>query len=338
MGEDEAFIFSFNQQPPKLEGLDEELSSGFSQFYDALIEEAIFRPALEAAAAHRPLLQGLGLTGDHGICLLLDANFGDIEKEKRAPEFSRFLELFSDLKRDFKLAESPKLVPISNAGVPQFCGRPAQGGESISAAHIRETGTVACQVNDTQGQSYLLGCSHVLAASPHPKPGDEIWQPGRDDGGTARSKIGTLFDYEPIRLGKRNTFDAALCVPTQAPDIKPGVVKLGKITGVRSHPKFDITVHGYGRKSKVTTGALRIKKICVAMPWKSGKAVFKDQYGIIGLTRGRTFAQEGDSGMLVVDDQNQAIGMLFAIASGVNLAYVNPIVPILQRFKVTIAP
>lgn len=48
----------------------------------------------------------------------------------------------------------------------------------------------------------------------------------------------------------------------------------------------------------------------------------------------KRFAEQGDSGSLVIDEENRAVGLLFATASGVDIAYANPISKVLNYFDV----
>jgi hypothetical protein len=62
-------------------------------------------------------------------------------------------------------------------------------------------------------------------------------------------------------------------------------------------------------------------------------ALFEGQYGIIG-TRPGYFAQRGDSGSVVVDADNAPVGLLFSVASGIDLAIMNPIDAVLKYFSI----
>jgi hypothetical protein len=72
------------------------------------------------------------------------------------------------------------------------------------------------------------------------------------------------------------------------------------------------------------------------MTYETGDvAIFDKQLGIIGAQPNR-FAETGDSGAVVVDDHENAVGLLFCITQGVDVSFANPIVPILTEFAVVL--
>jgi hypothetical protein len=79
-----------------------------------------------------------------------------------------------------------------------------------------------------------------------------------------------------------------------------------------------------------------IQKLSILMPYTSiQKALFEQQMGIIG-TQTNDFASGGDSGAIVLNDHHQAVGLLFGMDGGIDLAYVNPINLVIGRFGVSI--
>jgi hypothetical protein len=275
-----------------------------------------------------PVVNGLGVIKDVGIESLLVLTSIDPDQ---LPRF--WHESLYRIGKRFGLEHTDISVQFAGVNKP---ARPAQGGESVSFTdHL--TGTISCEVR-TGGQRFLLSCCHILGDSPSPQIGkDAIWQPGYDDGGTAKDEIGKLYGFKPIDFsGSANLFDAALCKPKDPPDIQPGIRSIGSVLGTNLSPAFGTTVRKFGRKTKLRTGAVRIKKLSVLITFNQGNALFDNQYGVIGTVVGKNFAELGDSGSLVVDDKTAAIGLAFAVASGTDLTYVNPIEPIINHFNITI--
>ena len=65
------------------------------------------------------------------------------------------------------------------------------------------------------------------------------------------------------------------------------------------------------------------------------QALFDGQLGIIGSSSGN-FADQGDFGAVVVDDNNAAVGLVMSAVSGVDLTIANLIDNVLSHFGVTV--
>jgi len=69
--------------------------------------------------------------------------------------------------------------------------------------------------------------------------------------------------------------------------------------------------------------------------YSNGKrALFYNLIGIVGLAEDKNFAEQGDSGAIILDDDNAAAGQIISVASGMDLTLATPIGPILERFQV----
>ena len=278
-----------------------------------------------------PVVNGVGLAPDRKLVILTSVPLAAIAQAQPGlrEEVASQASEFSVPSEDIEWVYAGQNVP---------CARPARGGDSISSG-TRETGTIACVMEDSAGRRLLLGCSHVLAAPPVAGIGvDEHWQPGDGDGGTAADRIGVLHDYVPIDVsGGSNAFDAGLCLPDDPADCQAGLQILGTIAGCNTSPAHNISVRKVGWQTpRVTNGTLRYLKLSHTLTFPSGVAIFDNQYGVFGLSLTQPFAIPGDSGALVIDDQDKALGMVFGMAQGMSIAYVNPIEPILNHFNVTI--
>jgi hypothetical protein len=234
-------------------------------------------------------------------------------------------------------------VPVRTRYTGKFipCGGGAvTAGDSISHSDpFSDTGTLGCIISDIAGKEFLLSCNHVIANHNDAKLGDEIWLPGRQDGGTNNDTRAVLHDFEPLRFGgvAANYMDAAVARPV------PGVVTyksiqggVGVVGGTEEEPDHGTPVHKYGWKSGVTHANLAFKDLSLKLPYTSDKfALFVGQYGVVDPV-GRPFAEGGDSGALVVNARNEAVGLLFCKASIGDVAVVNPIGPILTRFYASV--
>jgi len=155
-----------------------------------------------------------------------------------------------------------------------------------------------------------------------------------------------LEDFEVIDFGAgaANRMDAAICMPTVV--ALGGLRTKGGITGILADPSLNTEVEKEGATTGVTRGVLTIKKATLRVDMAAGSAIFENQYAVSGLPtdflgelgiRSGAFASAGDSGALVTDRHNFAVGLVFAVSSRVNQAYVTPIEPILFRFGIGIS-
>ncbi len=215
-------------------------------------------------------------------------------------------------------------------------GRPVQPGDSIGTLGISpdETGTIGCIVKDNRGDSYILSCNHVLAAlNRGTRHVTDIIQPGVADGGGSVDRIGVLYDYQYLHTDgvTPNEIDAALCKPDSASDVYPGTW----ITGMETNPKFNTKVKKTGWKTGSTNGIVKILHADIIMEKDTSDIVMLDQIGIYGDGSSPVFSEAGDSGSIVLDDKNEAIGMLIASATAHDLTFATPIEKVLTHFYIT---
>ncbi len=212
----------------------------------------------------------------------------------------------------------------------------------VSTGHPDITaGTIGCRVKDGSGNVYALSNNHIYANSNNASIGDNELQPGPADGGQdPEDAIGTLYDYEPIKFdGSNNYIDAAIAVTTTS---NVGyATPSGDGYGAPSSSIVDAfigqKVQKYGRTTGWTQGEVAELNVTVTVCYEgfifcTSSATFVDQ---IGITPG-AFSDGGDSGSLIVTDDNNKnpVGLLFAGSSDRTLA--NPIGYVLNRFNVTI--
>jgi len=218
--------------------------------------------------------------------------------------------------------------------------RPAPIGVSTGHPNIT-AGTIGCRVMKKVGQNwvyYALSNNHVYADENNAAIGNNVLQPGPYDGGqNPRDKIGTLEDYVTIYFdGSNNTVDAAIA--------RCSTADLGKATpsGGYGEPDSDTLTPGlalgravqkYGRTTGLTKGSVAGMNATVNVGYDSGVAKFVGQ---LLIWRGRSFSAGGDSGSLIVtDDENcNPVGLLFAGSNLYTIA--NPIDDVLSAFDVSI--
>lgn len=225
--------------------------------------------------------------------------------------------------------------------------RPAPPGVSIGHYKI-SAGTFGAVVKDKATKKPLiLSNNHVLANCSDGKDGrcqigDPIYQPGPHDGGKKEHLIGYLERFVPIyreyshsecpqaaaveRLGnmliqtvrpnyrmtllKRtaadNYVDAAVARPISEDVISPHILDIGPIQGVRE-AKLGMKIKKSGRSSGYNESTIQVVATTLRVSLGNNENVyFTDQ-----LVAGQ-MASPGDSGSVVLDEDNNVVGLLFA--------------------------
>jgi hypothetical protein len=222
----------------------------------------------------------------------------------------------------------------------------------VSCGHYQITaGTFGAVVWDEKtGEPFILSNNHVLANATSgrdgkARPGDPILQPGAADGGVVeRDKIAYLERFIPVEMSGRvpaclvtrsvesamnkwlsatrspvrvevvsrsladstNLVDAALARPLSPTLISPDILELGEIRGYRE-PSLGLRVRKSGRTTGVTEGEIQVVDVTVNVVYSDDvTATFTDQ-----ILTGKMGAG-GDSGSVLVDEEMNAVGLLFA--------------------------
>ena len=214
----------------------------------------------------------------------------------------------------------------------------------VSTGHPDITaGTIGARVTDAAGNVYALSNNHVYACENDAALGDSALQPGSIDGGTdPADKIGALYDFEELKFdGNVNTMDAAIAVSSEALLDNKTLPDGYGVPGSYDpdvQASIGLLVQKYGRTTGLTHGTVDAINVAMSVCYESrGRRCFKSAWfeDQILVTPG-TFSAGGDSGSLIVTDDNNKspVGLLFAGSSTYTLA--NPIGPVLERFGVDI--
>ncbi|RDV84621.1 hypothetical protein DXX99_00815 [Ammonifex thiophilus] len=247
--------------------------------------------------------------------------------------------------------------------------RPARPG--VSLGHYRITaGTFGAVVYDRRtGEPLILSNNHILAnrtngSDGRAQIGDPVLQPGPYDGGSVdRDTLGTLYRLVPLRYmtepascavaraaersanavlelltrsryrlkllrltNVANRVDAALARPVKEDLIEPLIMEIGRVTGT-AEPTLDLRVKKCGRTTGLTTGEVRYVNVTVSVGLgHDEQAFFEDQFVTTRLSL------PGDSGSLIVDEENRAVGLLFAGSDRFTVA--NRIANVLESLNV----
>ncbi len=219
--------------------------------------------------------------------------------------------------------------------------RPVPIGVSTSNWYDCGGGTIGARVTDGIS-TYILSCNHIFSRLNAASTGELIVQPGRLDVSCANiiaDTIGRLADFQTITYGsyaQNNYMDAAIV------QVEPGFVGTSTPSGGYGTPSKTIAspavnqlVQEYGRGTSLTQGKVIAINTSIVIPYPAGSTRFNNQIVVADATN-KDFAGFGDSGSLMVTDDNNAnpVGLIFATTSTYTIA--SPIGPILQRFGVSI--
>lgn len=242
---------------------------------------------------------------------------------------------------------APPLDLDVNTGEPEDCSskrrmrhRPVQGG--ISSGHLDiSAGTLGaiCRVSGFDGEVFALSNNHVFANVNLATKGDAIWQPGPLDNGASADKIGILHDFVPIRLGSRavNVMDAALCRLANAGDAVFQVCSIGELGSPVEHEE-GMAVKKHGRTTGLTHGFVEDESYdaLVGMDHEDPSVIarFVNQILIRQADVAVPIGLGGDSGSLVVTENNEPVGLYIAGPEGGEYGIANPIGKVMEKLKI----
>jgi hypothetical protein len=201
---------------------------------------------------------------------------------------------------------------------------PLKGGISIGPCRSLLTGgTAGAIVRDIATNSpMLLSNFHALSGDMGWTVGDTMTQPSlRDTGRCPADIVATLQ-----RVALNESVDAAVAsIITR--DHTPEIVEIGNTNGTTA-ATVNMAVRKRGRTTGVTFGIVQSLDLTSVIDFDPsiGRRVFKRQISIMAASPSTIFADEGDSGAVIVNSARQVVGLLFARQDKAGLfAAANPI-------------
>ena len=218
--------------------------------------------------------------------------------------------------------------PLWEGGIPD----PLKGGCSIGNCNWPNmAGTLGALVKDNaSGATMLLSCFHVMCVTNSWQVGDAIVQPSICDGGSCPNNIiGTL---QRGKIG--NQVDCAVARVTSRGK-NGSILGIGTVIGSNTSPlEVGQVVRKFGRSTGLTYGIADGHYLTCVVPELS--ITLYNQIEIKSKTDpNHGFATPGDSGAVVVDDYNSAVGLLFGTSSD-DYGVANPIAAVLTALDVSI--
>jgi hypothetical protein len=213
--------------------------------------------------------------------------------------------------------------------------RPVQPGCSVGFGAPDDptamAGTCGALVVDNLGQ-YLLSNNHVFADENRLPFGAPISQPGPLDGGNPTyDQIAAMCGYVPLEPDGDNYVDCAIALLDSDTAASANVLVSGPPSDVGT-AQLHTVVCKSGRTTGFTRGLIVSTDTDLRIPYDIGTLLFRDQIAIRSLDS-RSFSAPGDSGALIMDDQNMsAVGLLFA--GGSSMSFANHIGDVLSALNV----
>lgn len=222
-------------------------------------------------------------------------------------------------------------------------------------------GTLGAFVRDADGAIYLLSNNHILVINQDDYPGNAVIQPGTLDLTELELKLMPTISeltrvievasvscwvpfqfHTPPGLPPTNYVDAAIAELNDKRD-HADIYRLcygGGITGVapsngvdyEGKPITSARVYKVGRTTGYTEGDIIMTTAAELISYPAGDVYFIDQLVVWPTPdNGDAFADNGDSGSLLLDDHHRAVGLIFAGAPKGTL--VNPMEMVLWEIR-----
>ena len=195
--------------------------------------------------------------------------------------------------------------------------RPAMPGSGLGHVHAT-VGTFGCLVTRPgDGGLYILSNAHVLADAGFARQGDDIVQPGPLDGGDRDDDVlATLADFVPFHFadsGFDNQVDAAIARVRRRDWVVSEIRELGVApAGIGRVIRRGMNVRKVGRTTGHTTGIVQDVHFRTALRYQRGDGTRTARAGFTDQVLCTRYSDGGDSGAIVLNSSNRAIGLHFA--------------------------
>ncbi|WCL50781.1 hypothetical protein [Leptospira sp. GIMC2001] len=219
-------------------------------------------------------------------------------------------------------------------------------GSSCAPSGESYAGTFGAIVSDANGKHFALSNNHVFAACNHIEKDMPIMSPAGSDvipNSAVPLAIFKHSDIIEIRSGypllvPKNRMDAAIA---EVIDIKSVSSFQGNFYDTPTsviNPTEGLRVKKVGRTTSLTIGTIKAKMNTMKLPYKTkyfNAVTYFEECWIVDPDE-NAFAAPGDSGSLVVtEDEKFAVGLLFAV-SGEGYGIFAPISGILKNFSLNL--
>ncbi|HET6400861.1 MAG TPA: hypothetical protein VFH95_05615 [Candidatus Kapabacteria bacterium] len=194
-------------------------------------------------------------------------------------------------------------------------------GNRNDVIHVYSAGYSWPSTVNSGTPAFMLSCNHVFANENAATSADQQDQPGRyDNSCNTGNGVGKLYAWNYIDSHHNNYYDAALAecdpglsggwTPTMSPDAQYTP------TNTVVSPSLDLSVQKVGRTTGYTNGTIAGINVTITVGYTHFHAKFVDQIYIAS----GTFIEAGDSGSMMVDGNDNPVGLNFAGSSTASFA------------------
>jgi hypothetical protein len=215
------------------------------------------------------------------------------------------------------------LSPVKDTGTDTQPGSPIRVKTELTNINEGARGTLGAVVTDG-ADTYILSCNHILAVNGRvPSNRDAAAVVSAEFVGDEKA-IASRCEFVPLRRNASNLVDCAIAKLNDAKSVRTdfpaGTVRL--TSAEVAAPRADMIVSKVGAGTGLTRGRIVDCDVDLFVPYSFLDSVrFDHQMMIQSEPEGGSFATNGDSGALVVDDDSgQAVGMIFASSGGFAVA------------------
>lgn len=240
------------------------------------------------------------------------------------------------IEREFELHSLS--VPVESMQLQVDTGRydPLTGGISLGPCRVIDNhiyaGTLGLIVEDNDtDKPMLLSNFHVMCVDDGWDVGNSMAQPSRIDGGACPSDVvGKL-----LRAHLGGQVDGAIAEIVNR-DHNCRIIEVGRVNG-KAVPVHAEPVRKRGRTTRLTHGFVDDVSLSVRINYGDGLGtkILSNQIGIsVDSSQSTKFGDHGDSGSIVVNQNNEAIGLYFAGSSDGSSGVANPIGAVFSALNV----
>ena len=179
------------------------------------------------------------------------------------------------------------------------------GGVSVGHLNTKTTGTLGGVVRIGE-QKYAVSTASVLAPEGS-KLGDIIVQPSIEDSPHRAYSLGKLAVISKLAFGSINDLDAAIALVDPEVPTSPRIREIGRPTDV-AEPEIGINVRKTGRSTGYREGRVLCTDVRIKVLKGTQQFIFQDQF--IVMSESEPFAEVGDEGAFILNNNNDLVGMI----------------------------
>jgi hypothetical protein len=205
--------------------------------------------------------------------------------------------------------------------------------EVPTAGNYVFTGTLGCIVHDNAtNAAMLLSNFHVMCIDDGWGAGDTMAQPSRVDAGTCPADVVATL----ARAQLTTSVDGAVATITARPH-DCSIIDIGDVMGTAT-ATVNMAVRKRGRTTELTNGKVTATDYTTSVDYGDGLGIvtLTDQIRIVNDAPSTFFGKKGDSGSVVVNDDERVVGLYFAGNSTGTVGVANPIAAVLTALDVSI--